>query len=140
MSDDTNDTTPDNEEDENGFVLCVVYTRADALEDGTLVDVTAQAKQAGIKISTAVTRAVWDRYVELTPAAEKAGNNLEGRLWDIVWMFRCAALRNPDEREIEFELYVVTDRIEPTRVKLKAICGPGDDDEPVFTLLLPHED
>jgi hypothetical protein len=140
MADDTNKNGTTEGEDENGFVLVSIYTRAEALEDGALRDVTAQAKEAGISIPTAVTEAVWNQYVELTPAAEKARNNVEGRLWDIVWMFRCAAVRNPNEREIEFELYVVTDRIQPSRVKLKAICGSGDDGEPVITLLLPDED
>ena len=123
-----------------GFELISVYTRAQALEDGVLVDVSARAKEAGIKLPTAVTRAVWNQYVELTPAAEKAGNDIEGRLWDIVWMFRCAALRSPDTSLLHFELYVVTDRIQPSRVTLKVTCGPGDDGAPVITLLLPDED
>jgi len=25
-------------------------------------------------------------------------------------------------------------------VKLKAICGPGDQGEPVLTIMMPHED
>jgi hypothetical protein len=34
----------------------------------------------------------------------------------------------------------VTDRIQPSLVTLKAICGPGDDGTPVITILLPQED
>lgn len=116
------------------------YTRAEALADGTLIDVTARAKEAGIKIPTAVTRGVWNEYVELTPAAVQAGNDLEGRLWDIVWMFRCAALRLPNQRELSFQLYVVTERVRPSLVTLKALVGPADDGEPVITILLPEED
>jgi hypothetical protein len=127
---------PDGDE----FEIISRYTRAQALEDGTLVDVTERAKEAGIRIPTAVTRAVWNGYVELSEAAKKAGNDITGRLWDIVWMFRCAALRMPNQGELSFDLYVVTDRITPSRVTLKATIDHGDNGEPVFTILLPDED
>jgi len=128
---------PDEEQD---FELISVYTRADALADGNLVDVTETAREAGIKIPVALTRAVWDRYVALTPAAEQAGNDEQGRLWDVLWMFRCAAVRSPDAREFVFQLHVVTGSITPSLVELKAVCGPGDDAEPVITILLVDED
>ena len=73
---------PDEEQD---FELISVYTRADALAEGNLIDVTETAREAGIKIPVALTRAVWDRYVALTPAAEQAGNDEQGRLWDVLW-------------------------------------------------------
>jgi hypothetical protein len=117
------------------------YTRADALEDGTLVDVSETAKEAGIKFPVALTRAVWSRYVELTPAAQRALNDERGRLWDVVWMFRCAAVQmQRSGGEILFSLYVVTKSVRPSRVTLKAICGPGDEGEPVITIMLPEED
>ncbi|UQA63959.1 hypothetical protein E8A73_040200 [Polyangium aurulentum] len=111
-----------------------------ALADGTLVDVTELAKQCGIKAPVALTRAVWDRYVELTPAAEQAGNDETGRTWDILWMFYCAAVQNPNASEIRYTLRVVTDSIRPSPVDLKAMIGPGDDGEAVITILLPEED
>ena len=40
------------------------YSRADMLADGYLVDVTAQAKQAGFRVPVAVTRAVWTDCIE----------------------------------------------------------------------------
>jgi hypothetical protein len=115
------------------------YTRAEALADGTLTDVTARAKEAGIKIPTAVTRAVWNDYIALTPTAAQVGNNVEGRLWDIVWMLRCAVVRTPNQSELSFQLYVVTDRRRPSLVTLKALVGPGDNGEPVITIMLPNE-
>ncbi|MRG98424.1 DUF6573 family protein [Polyangium spumosum] len=131
----------DEDDDVGGeFVLIAAYSRRQALEDGTLVDVTELAKQAGIKAPVALTRSVWEKYVELSPAAEKAGNDTTGRLWDVLWMFRCAALQQPDEAEIRYELHVVTDAIEPSLVELKAMFGPGDDGEAVITILLPEED
>lgn len=35
------------------------HTRADLLEDGDLVDVSALAQEAGFRVPVAVTRAVW---------------------------------------------------------------------------------
>jgi len=125
---------------EDGFVVISAYTRAQALADGVLVDASELAKQCGIKAPVALTRAVWDRYVELTPAAEQAGNDETGRLWDVLWMFYCAAVQNPNASEIRYTLRVVTDSIRPSPVELKAMIGPGDDGEAVITILLPEED
>ena len=36
------------------------YTRAQAIEDGVLVDVSDTAREAGFKIPVAVSRSVWD--------------------------------------------------------------------------------
>jgi hypothetical protein len=121
-------------------VVLDAYSRAQAIVDGVLVDVTDTAKRVGIKAPVALTRAVWDRYVELTPAAEKAGNDKDGRLWDVLWMFRGTALQNRSTDEFRYALYVVTDSIKPSLVELKAIIGRGDDGETVITILLPEED
>lgn len=122
------------------FVLIAAYSRAQAIEDGTLVDVTEQAKQAGIKAPVALTRSVWDRYVEMSPAAKEAGNDEIGRLWDVIWMFRCAAVQAPNAAEVRYKLHVVTDSVKPSLVELKGMIGPGDDGEAVITILLPEED
>ena len=61
------------------------YTRAQAIEDGILVDVTTVASEAGFKWPTAMTRAVYDRYIEVPP--ELTGQqDIQGRLWDVLWM------------------------------------------------------
>jgi hypothetical protein len=140
MSDEDNDIPPVVTGEDEGLEFISTYTRAEALSDGTLIDVTEDARKAGIQIPTALTRAVWNEYVALTPAAVKAGNDIEGRRWDVLWMLRCAVLRTPNESELHFQLYVVTDRIEPSQVTLKAILKPGDDGETVITVCLPDED
>ena len=129
---------PDNDELE--FEVIVAYTRAQAIADGTLRDVTSTAREMGIKLPVAVTHSVWDRYVMLTPAALRARNDERGRLWDVLWMFRAAAQRAPEANEIIFSLYVVTDSTKPSLVELKAVCGSGDNAEPVITIMLPEED
>jgi hypothetical protein len=121
--------------------IIYAYTRAQALEDGVLVDVSATAKEAGIKFPVALTSTVWGQYVEVPEGV--SCQDQTGRLWDILWMFRCAAARfNGDTRL--FKLYVRNhNRERPDRrdlVTLKAVCGPGDTPEPVITIMMPDED
>ena len=121
------------------FDLIHCYTRAEAIADGDLVDVTATAREAGIKCPVALTRAVWAEYVALTKAAKKAGNDPTGRLWDILYIFRTCA-RGTSSSEMRFQLRVVTRSVRPTLVTLKALIGPGDDEEAVITIMMPEED
>ncbi len=133
------------------------YTRAQAIEDGYLVDVSASAKEAGLKYPVAVTRAVWDAYVAFSPE-DGEGQSIEGRLWDVVWMLRHAAA-NSAGSTLRFALYVAKadrgdwnpneavpeadtglSRRTHRRVTLKAVCGPGDTAAPVITVMLPDED
>jgi uncharacterized protein DUF6573 len=95
------------EETSKGFwddaEIIYAYTRAQALEDGVLVDVSEMAKEAGIKFAVALTATVYGKYVEVPDGV--AGQDETGRLWDILWMFRCAAARF-DGDTLLFKLYV----------------------------------
>ena len=116
------------------------YTRAQAIEDGELVDVSETAREAGIKFPVAVTRAVWVKYVEIPEGV--TCQDERGRLWDILWMFRCNARQGGDT--LFFKLHVRNHNRERLTkadlVTLKAVCGPGDTPEPVITIMLPDED
>jgi hypothetical protein len=116
------------------------YTRADALRDGVLVDVSATAREAGIRWPVALTRAVWERCVAVPSGV--ACQDEAGRLWDVVWLLRCAIARRPAGNVVPFALHVRNDNREgtPPLVRLKAVCGPGDQGEPVITVMLPDED
>jgi hypothetical protein len=76
----------------------------------------------------------------MSPAAKEAGNDEIGRLWDVIWMFRCAAVQAPNAAEVRYNLHVVTDSVKPSLVELKGMIGPGDAGEAVITILLPEED
>jgi hypothetical protein len=115
------------------------YTREEALEDGTLVDCTELAREAGIKHPVAMTCAAWGRCVTLSSAAKRAGNDEKGRLWDIVWMLSLA-MRRASGSEVAFQVMCVTTSTRPSKISLKAMCGPGDQAEPVITVMLPEED
>ncbi len=58
-------------------------------------------------------------------------------------MLRCAAGRCQGDT-LRFQLYVRSHNRErldyQDLVTLKAVCGPGDQGEPVITIMLPDED
>ena len=113
------------------------YSRADAIEDGVLIDASEMAKEAGLKFPVAITATVWGQYVKVPDDVE--GQNEQGRLWDILNMALFAIKRGCEGSELLFTVMVNNDG-EPKPVQLRSICGPGDDAEPVITIMLPHED
>lgn len=120
------------------------YTRADAIADGTLVDVTETAREAGFRLPVAVTAAAWADCVAWSEADSKrqTAQDEAGRLWDVLWMATIAARQAQGER-VPFQLYRVPRGGRGTRPKLTTLhlhIGPGDDCAPVITILMPHED
>lgn len=115
------------------------YSRADAIRDGVLIEVSAAAQEAGFKFPVALTAAVWALCVEVPPGVEC--QDQAGRLWDVLTMLRMAA-RASNGAEVRFAVHVRNDNREwtPPLVRLKALCGPGDQGEPVVTVMLPGED
>jgi hypothetical protein len=124
---------------DSDFHIIHRYTRREAIDDGVLVDVTSTAREAGIRIPTALTCAAWQKYVGVPQGV--AGQDEKGRLWDILWMLRCAIRMSlgPCSR-LMFQLHVKNDNAPPRQVTLAAVCGPGDSAEPVITIMLPDED
>lgn len=80
------------------------YTRARALEDGILVDIsdTAEAREAGFKAPVVVTRRLWNTIEE---GLNVPGQDLKGRLWDLCYM-ATTAFRNHrgDKHLVPFEV------------------------------------
>ncbi|MBP7868321.1 MAG: hypothetical protein KA419_20530 [Acidobacteria bacterium] len=117
-------------------------TRAQALADGVLVDVTETAREAGFRFPVALTAAAWSDCVAWGREGAKVHQDEAGRLWDVLWMARCAAARAmAGEREVEVKLHrVPRGRSTPRPAILKMVIGPGDEREPVITLMMPDED
>ncbi len=113
------------------------YSRADALADGNLVDASVMAKQTGFKAPVALTRSVWEAYVEVPEGV--TGQDVQGRLWDILFLAAVKA-RGFGGNEILFTVGVRNDNRQPRPVRLKVMIGPGDGMEPVITILLADED
>ena len=125
--------------DATDLELISAYSRAEALADGVLVDVTETAREAGFLYPVALTRAAWELCVALSPAAKRAGTDERGRLWDVLMMMRWAVGRSRGGPEIAFEVLCVTTSVRPSRVALRAVVGPGDDAAPVVTVMLAEE-
>ena len=143
------DTQPTTPEPQTEWRVIHTYTRAEAIADGVLVDVTATAREAGFKVPTAVTAAVFDQCIEWTKSdAEQSSayQDQEGRLWDVVYLAafkaRTLAKRGVRQNQVIFELNVVPrpGHTHPRHRTLKLVIGPGDNPEPVATIMLPNED
>jgi hypothetical protein len=117
-----------------------IYSRRQAIEDGEQIDVSRVAAEAGIKFPVFLTRAVFHRYVEVP--AGVTGQDEQGRLWDVVWMLRCAIHAGNGGALIHYQLQVRNNNRAPKLVTLKAQCGPKDfdDPQPAITIMLPEED
>ena len=122
------------------------YSRKDAISDGVLIDITKTANEAGIILPTAITDTAWSDCVEWDESdsdRKQVPQDTDGRLWDVVSM-AYYAIRNAKERSsILFSLYRVP-RYGKARtaqkVSLKIVIGPGDNGEPVLTIMMPGED
>jgi hypothetical protein len=137
--------------------LISVYRREQAIEDGVLIDCTEDPldelnRNAGLVFDVALTAAVFDRYVEV-PEPFQGSQDIKGRYWDIIRMFRYAAQRvRIFDRELLFEFLCLPnspsddDNERPAAggayrlVKLKAVVSAGDRGEPCLTFMLPNED
>lgn len=121
------------------------YTRAQAIEDGELVDVSEVASEAGFRLSVVVTREVWERYIAWSDADSGAQSYQDesGRLWDVLSMLRFAVRSSKNECVIQYRLHVIPRDGRSRKAKLtrlKAMIHSGDNGEPVVTIMLPSED
>lgn len=118
------------------------YTRADAIRDGALVDISTTAREAGFRFPTAMTKALHAKAVAWNED-NAAHQDEDGRLWDVLTMATYAmrtaggtdrttatVLRIPNTRKAQT----------PRALEYTVHIGPGDTAEPVITLMLPHED
>lgn len=126
------------------------YTRGDALHDGVLMEIPVDlCREAGFTVPVAVTAAVWD-LIDPGNLDEMPGQSVAGRTWDLLWVCGCAARATQGQHRstILFRCAFLISRTAPGGVvitehqtaTLRATCGPGDDGEPVITIMLPGED
>ena len=114
------------------------YTRKQGIEDGVLIDVTEIAKEAGIKYPVAVTQNLWSSWVEVPEGLEGLQDET-GRLWDVLYMLSIAA-RKATGPDLTYSVLFQTKERKMEKVELIAVCGPGDNAEPVITIMLPGDD
>jgi hypothetical protein len=129
------------------------YARAQAIEDGVLIDVSAVAREAGTVWPVALTSAAWADCVAWSEETEKrkgyTGQSESGRLWDVVWMLNLAirgALRQGLDASQQplFHSLLRTPTagrgVMPRKATLKFVVGPDDNGRPCITVMLPGED
>ena len=122
------------------------YTRAQAIEDGVLVEAGSLIKENVFKWPVALTSAAWADCVAWSDddSEKQVHQDRSGRLWDVLTM-AAYEIRNSSGsgEQMLFQLYRVPRDGKATEAEiatLKLIVGPGDQGEPVITILLPNED
>lgn len=122
------------------------YPRAQAIEDGVLIDTGSMAQEAGFKWPVAVTSAAWADCIAWTEddSDKQLYQDQSSRLWDVLFMASHAIRQGSSSGDrLLFKLYRVRRdgySKEAILATLKLIVGPGDQGEPVITILLPDED
>lgn len=120
------------------------YARAQALADGALADVTEISKEVGFKLPVAITEALDNRLIP-SRADANLGQDYDDRLWDVLWIAALTIkLADPGTDTVSFTVVLQetngkSGRSQNTDLRLRAICGPGDDGGPVFTIGLPDD-
>ena len=95
-----------------------------------------------------MTSAAFARAVQDPDEPLPDGQDVSGRLWNVLTVFKLYARQNGGDKIFFFVtvlnwVYVDgkrTERVKQESVRLKAVCGPGDTPEPVITIMLPDED
>jgi hypothetical protein len=142
--------------DSNGWEIVSTYSTREAVADGFLVKVDSKAsEEAGIKFPVYLTRAAWDKYVEVPKGMEQL-QNLSGRLWDVMFMFAFHA-RNVSSNFLQFDFisfmpdegnWEANEKLESPEnrlnrlVTLKAVIQAQDFDDPspAIFIMKPNED
>ncbi len=108
--------------------------RQDAIDDGDLVEITRMGRDIGITIPLAVSARAAQSMV---PFPNIPQETVTENLWDTLHAFRTKAHATTEE-EFEFQVSLYQNGIVPT-LTFKAAVSPGDDGEPVITIMLPDE-
>ena len=103
------------------------YTRAQAFEDGQLIDLEGHESTNIYKHPVAFTAALW---AEVERGAGSEVDTRNARIWDVCWM----ASRGQEMDRSSRRSKVIIGR--QTHV-IYAQCHPGDDAEPVITIGFP---
>jgi hypothetical protein len=124
-----------------------IYSRAQALEDGFLVNVSELAHEAGFRCPVAITSALW-ADIENIPVEDQGVQDTTGRLWDVLFVGVVTARRLVAQGfggsdRMDYQIFLTLpdrDYGKETLYPIKMVIGAGDDGEPVFTLMKPNED
>lgn len=111
------------------------YSRAQALADGALIDVSSVSKQVGYKVPVAVTELVWT-FLAPSERDRRHGQTLHSRLRDVLEALKRSA--EYVEALIRFDVDIV-DLGDRRTWRLQAIISVDENGEPTVTIMFPHE-
>ena len=118
-----------------------IYTRAQAIEDGVLIDITADAQTHGFKVHTVITDNLYHQYVEVPTGLDGSyGQSSAGRLHDLLTLALFAAQSSKGTDRVYFKVSFLMGPGRSETVDIIAHIGPGDNTEPVLTIMLPEDD
>lgn len=120
--------------------LIYSYTRAQAIADGVLIDVTDAAKAYGFKVPVAITDHLFTVYVDAPARLEAEGQSTAGRLHDLLTLALIAARTSKGTDRAYFKVAFLMAPGRSETVQVIAHIGPGDTAEPVLTIMLPEDD
>ena len=113
--------------------LIFSYSRADAIRDGVLIDVSSRAKSLGYRIPVALIAGLYDALT----AGAKDEAEISARVDLLLITLRDSIAGNPGAGDrLDFVVKAPTLSL----LSAWALCGPGDTPDPVLTVMLPHED
>lgn len=117
------------------------YSRAEALSDGVLIDVSSLAREAGFLWPVAVTDHLYSAYLVPPRPLLEAGQSFTGRLWDVLSVLRFAIkTSSPSSRELRFSVYFLMSPVSPpVPIDILSVSGPDDDGSPCLTIMLPED-
>lgn len=116
------------------------YTRQQAIEDGVLIDLTEWARETGFRIPVACTNTVWSDYIVPPESTRALGQSERGRAHDLLWLLYVSIRKSQGGDQLRFDVIFLQKPRKHETVQLKAVCGPGDEGEPVLTIMMPDED
>ena len=124
------------------FNLIYAYTRKQAIEDGNLLDVTAQAKESGFKVPVCVSLNLYAKYITPPSGLEGEGQSVEGRLHDLFTMCMLGIQKQLNECRVNFKVLFLMKSQPRSLEEVEVVCqiGPDDDMKPCITLMLPEDD
>ncbi|MDZ4848216.1 MAG: DUF6573 family protein [Pirellulaceae bacterium] len=120
-----------------GIEVMEAYTRAQALDDGVLVDVSAQARALGICFPFAVTACAWAEVIGF-PFNANDKQEEERRVKELIERAN-KELSQSTLRDVCFSISVEKSK-GSEEVELRATFSRGDDGDPVYTVMLSYED
>ena len=113
------------------------YTREDAINDGTFIDVSEVAKEAGLKYPVAITSNLYNTHIIPTENQKAQGQDEQGRLWDTLWMLIVAIKTGKSNGNMtEYEVLY-----SGKKIKIWAVCEATspDDPSPAINIMLPSD-